>query len=164
MAAAEWRNRAIHRPPDRPLHHHCRRCRQMEVTGGATRWRRRLHAIPRLLRICGTSPADESSLPAAQLKAECTCVPFVAYGRSKTANIVLAVAFDQRHRKRGYVLRRRIRSHTDGTDPTCESKLATDKGRRDQSAPGSRRQCAHSLRKALNIATRLRYLTGKVSS
>jgi NAD(P)-dependent dehydrogenase (short-subunit alcohol dehydrogenase family) len=27
--------------------------------------------------------------------------PFVAYGRSKTANIVFAVAFDQRHRERG---------------------------------------------------------------
>ncbi|HEY0803393.1 MAG TPA: SDR family NAD(P)-dependent oxidoreductase [Steroidobacteraceae bacterium] len=27
--------------------------------------------------------------------------PFVAYGRSKTANILFAVAFDQRHRKRG---------------------------------------------------------------
>src|ERR1700682_1556636 len=27
--------------------------------------------------------------------------PFVAYGRSKTANILLAVAFDERHRKRG---------------------------------------------------------------
>src|SRR6202163_4024918 len=27
--------------------------------------------------------------------------PFVAYGRSKTANILLAVAFDQRHRGRG---------------------------------------------------------------
>jgi NAD(P)-dependent dehydrogenase (short-subunit alcohol dehydrogenase family) len=28
-------------------------------------------------------------------------VPFVAYGRSKTANILFAVAFDARHRKRG---------------------------------------------------------------
>jgi len=28
-------------------------------------------------------------------------VPFVSYGRSKTANILFAVAFDQRHRKRG---------------------------------------------------------------
>lgn len=28
-------------------------------------------------------------------------VPFVAYGRSKTANILFAVAFDQRHRERG---------------------------------------------------------------
>jgi NAD(P)-dependent dehydrogenase (short-subunit alcohol dehydrogenase family) len=27
--------------------------------------------------------------------------PFVAYGRSKTANILFAVAFDQRHRERG---------------------------------------------------------------
>src|ERR1700724_883937 len=27
--------------------------------------------------------------------------PFVAYGRSKTANILFAVAFDERHRKRG---------------------------------------------------------------
>src|ERR1700744_2115927 len=27
--------------------------------------------------------------------------PFVAYGRSKTANILFAVAFDQRHRGRG---------------------------------------------------------------
>ena len=27
--------------------------------------------------------------------------PFIAYGRSKTANILFAVAFDQRHRKRG---------------------------------------------------------------
>src|SRR5215813_1250193 len=27
--------------------------------------------------------------------------PFVAYGRSKTANILFAVAFDQRHRQRG---------------------------------------------------------------
>jgi NAD(P)-dependent dehydrogenase (short-subunit alcohol dehydrogenase family) len=27
--------------------------------------------------------------------------PFVAYGRSKTANVLFAVAFDQRHRKRG---------------------------------------------------------------
>ena len=27
--------------------------------------------------------------------------PFLAYGRSKTANILFAVAFDQRHRKRG---------------------------------------------------------------
>jgi NAD(P)-dependent dehydrogenase (short-subunit alcohol dehydrogenase family) len=27
--------------------------------------------------------------------------PFVAYGRSKTANILFSVAFDQRHRKRG---------------------------------------------------------------
>ena len=29
------------------------------------------------------------------------CEPLVAYGRSKTANILFAVAFDQRHRKRG---------------------------------------------------------------
>ncbi|HTZ72732.1 MAG TPA: hypothetical protein VMB47_02340, partial [Candidatus Aquilonibacter sp.] len=27
--------------------------------------------------------------------------PFIAYGRSKTANILFAVAFDQRHRERG---------------------------------------------------------------
>jgi NAD(P)-dependent dehydrogenase (short-subunit alcohol dehydrogenase family) len=27
--------------------------------------------------------------------------PFVAYGRSKTANVLFAVAFDKRHRKRG---------------------------------------------------------------
>jgi len=27
--------------------------------------------------------------------------PFVAYGRSKTANILFAIAFDQRHRERG---------------------------------------------------------------
>jgi len=27
--------------------------------------------------------------------------PFVAYGRSKTANILFAVAFDKRHRERG---------------------------------------------------------------
>jgi NAD(P)-dependent dehydrogenase (short-subunit alcohol dehydrogenase family) len=30
-----------------------------------------------------------------------TYAPFVAYGRSKTANILFAVAFDQRHRERG---------------------------------------------------------------
>jgi NAD(P)-dependent dehydrogenase (short-subunit alcohol dehydrogenase family) len=30
-----------------------------------------------------------------------TYEPFVAYGRSKTANILFAVEFDQRHRKRG---------------------------------------------------------------
>jgi NAD(P)-dependent dehydrogenase (short-subunit alcohol dehydrogenase family) len=30
-----------------------------------------------------------------------TYAPFVAYGRSKTANILFAVAFDQRHRGRG---------------------------------------------------------------
>ena len=35
--------------------------------------------------------------------------PFVAYGRSKTANILFAVAFDQRGRERGYVLRLSIR-------------------------------------------------------
>jgi hypothetical protein len=28
-------------------------------------------------------------------------IPFLAYGRSKTANILFAVAFDQRHRERG---------------------------------------------------------------
>jgi hypothetical protein len=27
--------------------------------------------------------------------------PFIAYGRSKTANILFAVAFDERHRGRG---------------------------------------------------------------
>jgi NAD(P)-dependent dehydrogenase (short-subunit alcohol dehydrogenase family) len=35
--------------------------------------------------------------------------PFVAYGRSKTANILFAVAFDERHRARGVRARLYIR-------------------------------------------------------
>ena len=41
-----------------------------------------------------TSP---TSLPGVRTPYE----PFVAYGRSKTANILFAVAFDKRHRSRG---------------------------------------------------------------
>src|ERR1700675_1466993 len=65
--------------------------------------------------------------------------PFVAYGRSKTANILFAVAFDQRHRERG-VRAAAVHPGVIETELICHvspSRLQNEGGR-DQSATGSR--------------------------
>jgi NAD(P)-dependent dehydrogenase (short-subunit alcohol dehydrogenase family) len=54
--------------------------------------------------------------------------PFVAYGRSKTANILFVVAFDKRHRDRGVRAAAVSGSYRDGTDSLYESKLVTGEG------------------------------------
>jgi NAD(P)-dependent dehydrogenase (short-subunit alcohol dehydrogenase family) len=69
--------------------------------------------------------------------------PFVSYGRSKTANILFAVAFDKRHRERG------VRAaavhpghHRNGISSPFETKLAAGESRADQSAARRRGQAA----------------------
>ena len=72
--------------------------------------------------------------------------PFVAYGRSKTANILFAVAFDRRHRERGITRRGcASRRHKYRVGPPSGSQPIANHGRSNQQAACGGRQGGVSM-------------------